>query len=58
MPEWLTPGDLIQMSTLIVTLGLLHKSNTAKFAKMEVKVDLMWLHLKARLNIHEEDDNG
>lgn len=56
-PTW---GDVVSVIVFLVTLHMYHTRNVARFAKLELKVGLMWSQLKSRLNIHtdDEDENG
>ena len=52
-PTW---GDIVSVIIFLVTLHMYHTRNVARFAKLELKVGLMWSQLKSRLNIREDNE--
>jgi len=51
-PTW---GDVASVIIFLVTLHLYHTKNVRRFSKLNTRVNIMWNHIKARLNI---DDSG
>lgn len=54
-PTW---GDVVSVIVFLVTLHMYHTRNVARFAKLNNRVNIMWNHIKARLNIDDSGDEN
>lgn len=60
MPTWfsreISLGNVIAMAVMLGTFYKFHIANVQRIAEIETKVNLMWSHLKRRLQINDEDE--